>query len=258
MKIIIVIEKYGGFCNRLFQSLHYHAYSIENGIKFFNPSLLGILKFDNYFFYVFDNLNNLILKILNRIIKLFIKENNFCFFINKNNYIKFVAGWNYRNYKLTTKHHEVLKHIYSFDKSSLSRKSKSREIFLKKLKNQGKFIIGLHIRRGDYKKWNKGKYYFEFDFYKNVIKKLKTKLINENKDPYFIVVSNEKIKSEIGAHYFSGGSWKEDQIILKNCNLILGPPSTFTMWPSYIAKIPLIELNSDKNLKFMNAKVCKG
>ena len=30
MKIIIIIEKYGGFCNRFFQSLHYHAFSIEN------------------------------------------------------------------------------------------------------------------------------------------------------------------------------------------------------------------------------------
>ena len=34
MKIIIIIEKYGGFCNRFFQSLHYHAFSIENNIYF--------------------------------------------------------------------------------------------------------------------------------------------------------------------------------------------------------------------------------
>ena len=35
MKIIIIIEKYGGYCNRFFQSLHYHAFSIENNIYFF-------------------------------------------------------------------------------------------------------------------------------------------------------------------------------------------------------------------------------
>ena len=51
MKIIIIIEKYGGFCNRFFQSLHYHAFSIENNIFFFNPSLLGLLKFDICFYY---------------------------------------------------------------------------------------------------------------------------------------------------------------------------------------------------------------
>ena len=40
MKIIIVLEKYGGFANRLFQSLHFHAFAIENKILFFNPYLL--------------------------------------------------------------------------------------------------------------------------------------------------------------------------------------------------------------------------
>ena len=56
MNIIIVIEKYGGYCNRLFQSLHYHAYAIEKEIKIFNPSMLGILKFDNSVFYFFDKI----------------------------------------------------------------------------------------------------------------------------------------------------------------------------------------------------------
>jgi len=258
LKIIILIEKYGGFCNRLFQSLHYHAYSIENDIKFFNPSLLGLLKFDNNFFYFFDNLNNLILKIINKLIKLFIKKDQFCFYINKNNYIQFVAGWNYRKNKLTTKNHKVLKHIYSFDKRYLSSKSKFQEIFLKKLKIEGKFIVGVHIRRGDYKNWNQGKYYFDYDFYKNVIKKLKKKLISEKKHPYIIVLSDEKIKSDIEANYFSDGTWKEDQIILQSCDLIVGPPSTFTMWASYISKIPLIKLSSNKKLNFSNSEVCKG
>ena len=173
MKIIILIEKYGGFCNRLFQSLHYHAYSIENDIKFLILRYWVFLKFDNNFFYFFDNLNNLILITINKLIKLFIKKDKFCFYINKNNYIKFVSGWNYRKNNLTTKHYKVLKHIYSFDKRSVSSKSKFQEIFFKKLKIEGKFIVGVHIRRGDYKNWNQGKYYFDYDFYKNVIKKLK-------------------------------------------------------------------------------------
>ena len=29
MKIIILIEKYGNHCNRLFQSLHFHSLAIE-------------------------------------------------------------------------------------------------------------------------------------------------------------------------------------------------------------------------------------
>ena len=112
--------------------------------------------------------------------------------MNETNFIKFVTGWNYRQYKLTAKHHEVLKNIYSFDKRFLSRKSNSLKEFLINQKSKGKYIIGVHIRRGDYKEWNKGKYYFDDVFYKDIITSLREKLIKDSKKPYFVIVSNEK------------------------------------------------------------------
>ena len=258
MKLIIVIEKYGGFCNRLFQSLHYHAYAIEKEIKFFNPSMLGLLKFDNKVFYFFDKVNNLFLKCLTKSLKLFFRKDKLSFYINKNHYIKFVTSWDYRRYALTTKHHKVLKRFYLFDKRYLSRKTISFINFLINQKSKGKFIIGVHIRRGDYKSWNYGKYFFDDEFYKDVINNLKIKYNNVNKEPYFVVVSDERKISNIGADYFSLGSWKEDQLILQFCDLIVGPPSTFTMWASYISEIPLIKLDSKKNNKNLKSKVCKG
>lgn len=257
MKIIIVLEKYGGFCNRLFQSIHYHSYTIEKDIKFFNPSMLGLLKFDNIFFYFFDNFNNFFLKCISKFIKYFLGKDEVCFYINKNNYIRFVSGWNYREYSLTAKHHQVLKKIYRFDKKFLSEKFLSFIRFLIIQKKDGKFLVGLHVRRGDYIKWNNGRYFFDDDFYKDVICKFRKKLIEDNKNPYFIVVSNENLNSEIGADYFYRGSWKEDQTILQSCDLIIGPPSTFTMWASYISKTPLVKLNSKKEINF-NGNICKG
>ena len=112
MKIIIIIEKYGGFCNRFFQSLHYHAFSIENNIYFFNPSLLGLLKFDNSFYYFWDKVNNFCLSILARFIKYLFGKDNICFYLNEDNYIKIVNGWNFRVNSLTKKHHNELKEIY--------------------------------------------------------------------------------------------------------------------------------------------------
>ncbi len=256
MKIIIITEKYGGFCNRLFQSLHYHAYSLEKKIKFFNPSMLGILKFDNYFFYFLDSINNFLLRSITKLFKIIFGKNEICLYFNRNNYIKFVNGWDFRKYKLSTKHHKVLKTLYSFDKRYFSRKSIKLLKFLINKKKDGKFIIGIHIRRGDYNQWNEGKYYFDDDFYKDVINKLKKNLINENKDPFVVVVSDEKIISDIGANFYSEGSWKQDQITLQSCDLIVGPPSTFTMWASYISQVPLIKLNANKNLT--KAVVCRG
>ena len=257
MKIIILLEKYGGFCNRLFQSLHYHAFTIEKGIKFFNPSMLGLLRFDNYFFYLLDNINNFLLKCISKFIKFLFGKDEVCFCISKNIYIRFVSGWDYREYSLTAKHHEVLKKIYSFDKKLLSDKSMSFIRFLGFQKNKGKFLVGLHVRKGDYKNWNEGRYFFDNNFYKDVIFKLKNKLVEDNKKPYFVVVSNENLNSEIGADYVYRGSWKEDQIILQSCDLIIGPPSTFTMWASYISKTPLIKLYSKKEINF-NGNICGG
>ena len=146
MKIIILLEKYGGFCNRLFQSLHYHAFSIEKGIQFFNPSMLGLLRFDNYFFYLLDNVNNFLLKCISKFIKFLFGKDEVCFCISKNIYIRFVSGWDYREYSLTAKHYEDLKKIYSLDKKLLSDKSLSFIRFLSFQKNEGKFLVGLHVR----------------------------------------------------------------------------------------------------------------
>ena len=80
MKIVILLEKHGGICNRLFQSLHYHAFSIEKKIKFFNPSMLGVLKYDNFAFYFFDNVSNFFLKCISKTIKFFFRKDEVCFY----------------------------------------------------------------------------------------------------------------------------------------------------------------------------------
>ena len=75
-------------------------------------------------------------------------------------------------------------------------------------------------------------------------------------DPFVIVVSDEKISSKLGFDFLSNGSWKEDQIILQSCDIILGPPSTFSMWASYISQIPLIKLSSMEIKEFSIDSIC--
>tara|TARA_Y100001978_G_scaffold118378_1_gene105547 strand:- start:41 stop:817 length:777 start_codon:yes stop_codon:yes gene_type:complete len=258
MKIIIIIEKYGGFCNRFFQSIHYHAFSIENNIIFFNPSMLGLLRFDNNLYYFLDKVNNFFLCIFSKTLRLIFRRNNINITINNNNYIKIVSGWDFRENKLTERHHEKLKRIYRFERKNFSKKTKILINYLENLKKKGKYIIGLHIRRNDYKSWNNGQYYFSDDFYLFVINNLRVNFTKKNKEPYIVVVSDEPISSEIGFDLVSNGSWKEDQIILQNCDLLVGPPSTYSMWASYISQIPLIKLSSDNKKHFLKGEVCKG
>ena len=256
MKIIIVLENYGGFSNRLFQSLHFHAFAIENKILFFNPTMLGLLRFDNKFFYIFDILNNLFLKLLAKITFYLLKKNNYQISFGKNSYIKFVRGWDFRVKKLTEKNYEKLKLIYAF-KNINSIRSNFEKNYLK-LRNKNRYLVVFHIRRGDYKKWNNGKYFFDDKFYEKAIYKLRKKLINENKNPFIIGISDEKITLKLGLDDIHQGSWKDDQILLQSCDLILGPPSTFTLWASYISRIPLIHLKSIKDINLKSKKICLG
>ena len=258
MKIIILIEKYGGYCNRLFQSLHYQAFAIENDIYFLNLSMLGLLKFNNSFYYFLDKVNNFFLSSLSRAIRYLFGKNQIVLQFNSNNYIRIVNGWDFRENQLTQKHHKKLKQIYTFKKNKISKKANLLANYLEKLKNKGKYLIGLHIRRSDYKLWSNGKYYFNDEFYEDVIKNIRLNILNKNMDPFVIVVSDEKISSKLGFDFLSNGSWKEDQIILQSCDIILGPPSTFSMWASYISQIPLIKLSSKETKDFYEGKVCEG
>ena len=258
MRLILIVTKYGGFCNRLFQSLHFHAFAMEEGALFFNPSMIGILKYDNYFFYFFDRVNNLFLKSFSIIIKFIFGKDEICFYFRKNNYIKIVKDWEFRKNNLTTKFYLDLKNLYSFDKKNLSNKFIYLINSLNSLKKQGKFIVGLHIRRKDYKSWNGGKYYFSDQIYKQIINKLRKKLVKDKLIPYILVLSDDVISPCLNCDYLSNGSWKEDQLILQICDLIIGPPSTFTMWASYISQTPLIQIKDDGDINFADAKVCKG
>ena len=249
MKIIILLEKYGGLCNRLFQSLHFHAYAIENKIVFLNPSLLGILRYDNFLFSFLDKFNNLFLKSLSILIT---------FFFGKDNYIRFVKGWNFRVTKLTSKHRKILSELYRFKRVKLSKKVLFLINNLKIIKAKGKFIVGIHIRRGDYKYWKNGKYYFSDKKYARIIQDLKKLLVSEDKDPYFLVFSNENYPPKVDYDFFSNGTAKEDLIVLQNCDLIVGPPSTFSMWASYISCKPLIILSSSQEISLNQKKINKG
>ena len=257
MKILIVLEKYGGFANRLFQSLHFHAFAIENKILFFNPSMLGLLRFDNRFFYFLYCLNNLFLKFLAKIAFFLLKNNNYQISFGKKSYIRFVRGWDFRVNKLTEKYYDKLKVIYKFRKNNEYIKTNFEKIY-SKLRKQNRYLVVFHIRKGDYKNWNDGKFFFDDEFYKKAIYKLRKELIKQNKFPYIIGISDEKINLKLGLDYIQQGSWQDDQILLQSCDLILGPPSTFTLWASYISRIPLIHLESIKDINLKNKKICRG
>jgi hypothetical protein len=113
------------------------------------------------------------------------------------------------------------------------------------LREKGTVIVGVHIRRGDYKDFLGGKYYFDDSVYYQYMEKL-TRLLSPFK-VRFRVFSHEpvELKNFHGLDiYFSrelppiGDLWA-----MSFCNLVIGPVSTFSMWASFWGQVPLFFIN---------------
>lgn len=107
--------------------------------------------------------------------------------------------------------------------------------------------VGVHIRRGDYRGWNNGKYYYDDEVYNDKIEQFAN--LFKNKKILFILFSNEKVTLKPKQDYIiSKCSWHEDHYLLSLCDYIIGAPSTFTIWASFIGNVPLMHIY-DKNDK---------
>ncbi len=116
-------------------------------------------------------------------------------------------------------------------------------------------LCGIHIRRGDYKSFVDGKFYFDNEVYISKIREMKL-LFNEKKIK-FIIVSDENI--EIADSIVkelvivSGiGDVIEDLYTLASCDYIIATPSTFSMWASFYGDVPLFTFREKENQVNLN------
>ena len=109
------------------------------------------------------------------------------------------------------------------------------------IKSPGHIIVGIHLRRGDYKSWFGGKYYFEDDVYSQYMQQIVHLYPEKNVSFYFS--TNEKLHDSLFRKYDiiekPLNSAPADLYALSQCDLIIGPPSTFSRWASFIGNVPL-------------------
>lgn len=108
---------------------------------------------------------------------------------------------------------------------------------------QADITIGVHIRRGDYKEFRNGIWYYENDVYHEKMKILQDILHKKRQSVRFYISSNEKITpndfSECNIFTQQGKELLVDLYGLAHCDYIIGPPSTFSQWASFYGKKPL-------------------
>ena len=121
---------------------------------------------------------------------------------------------------------------------------------------ENSLIVGVHIRRGDYRKYQGGRYFFPISMYENLAKSL---TINSSESRFvFLVCSDEHIPDNA----FSGLNWIRgpgtilgDLYALSLCDLVMGPVSTFNRASAFLGGIARFEIQKPiGNLRFSDFK----
>ena len=104
-------------------------------------------------------------------------------------------------------------------------------------KPQSALRIGLHIRRGDYKDYKNGEYYWDATTYVHVMREISQTL--GQRPHIFIVCSHDHWEPDVFAglpHCHEAGGYMDDFVALSRCDVVIGPPSTFANWAAFLGR----------------------
>jgi hypothetical protein len=117
-------------------------------------------------------------------------------------------------------------------------------------RSHGKPTAALHIRRGDYQRWNNGRYFYDDSFWLTKV----SELIKDNFQPW--IFSNdltERLAEQLNAcgAIISNGSFEDDFVRLMLMDRVSGPPSSFS---GMAVKISKRALGLNPMLEFFDEK----
>lgn len=121
------------------------------------------------------------------------------------------------------------------------------------------FLVGVHMRRGDYRRYRGGKYFYEHEIYKKFMHHV-ISLFPDSKVVFFLCsdeVINEPDFEEFEIILNRNGNAVEDMYLLSVCQYITGPPSTFSKWSSYYGNVPLFVIEDNSTMPILTDFIVK-
>lgn len=115
------------------------------------------------------------------------------------------------------------------------------DLSLSEARAQSSMVVGVHIRQGDYASWKGGKYFYSVKQYRTLMQSTVSAFPNENIK--FLVCSDAELKSsDFGSLpvVIGPGNPVREMYALAGCDLLIGPPSTFSKWAAYYGQRPRV------------------
>lgn len=116
---------------------------------------------------------------------------------------------------------------------------------LAKAREQCEVLIGVHVRRGDYAGFLGGRYFFPLEAYAKNMRAAAA--LFPGRTVGFLICSNESTAELEAVHpqvFLGPGHAVEDLYALAECDYLIGPPSTFSLWASFYGQKPLWEMQN--------------
>ena len=112
--------------------------------------------------------------------------------------------------------------------------------FVKQVKLQTDVLVGVHLRQTDYQEFVGGRFFYSLNQY--LMKMLEIRELYQPRRCTFLICSDVPWEGSLkqDLQCLSGpGTVIGDLMALSECDLILGPPSTFSGWAAWYGKVPI-------------------
>ncbi|MDZ7958871.1 MAG: alpha-1,2-fucosyltransferase [Aulosira sp. DedQUE10] len=280
--MLVISAKSGQLGNRLLLFANFIAFAIENNLTVLNPAFEDYAEFfdstskdilccypnnflsipgNNFLRKLYYNLNRHLAE-SGKFNTLTVKRNKTFNWSNSNivnelkpRSINFFQGWLFRDgwfvddLPVLHKHREKICTYFQ----PLNKYKLNVEKLISNVRSQADIVIGAHIRQGDYQQHHNGLYFYSVEDYLKVIRLAQN--LFPNKKITFLICSNQTQNESYfqGLSYIYGNNHIiEDMYSLSECDYIIGPPSSYTMWASFYGKKPLYmirDINKDLTIQ---------
>lgn len=147
--------------------------------------------------------------------------------------IHIVDSWYYRDYESLFKKRDQVRQLFRPSERYMSEIEAFKRSYLSG--KEANLLVGVHIRRGDYKTWRGGRFYYSDNQYKNWMNQFAD---SAKSRCTFFLCSNETINTSIFMDkkynvVIAPGDVIKDLYLLAGCDYIMGAPSTYSWWAAF-------------------------
>ena len=162
-----------------------------------------------------------------------------------------VTGWEARWYDLFLKYRSEICDLFTID-SQYSTAVSQRMSQCEAEPCNDRVRLGVHIRRGDYKDFQGGKYFYSdekyaayIDAFAQMMQGKQVEVYLSTNDPEVTADKFRTLVNQPNAHiHLLGGNAVEDLFMLSECDYVMGPPSTYSLVAVMYRDIPLLRMDT--------------